>query len=345
MAGRMPQPWFWEEKQAWYVYLAGKRVHLGKNKAEAFRLFHRRMAEHGQEPVTAPVAALTVCELGERYLTDLSHRVGARTYYVARCYLKPFLADCGSLSVTSLKKQHVEAVVRKHGRWNATTENHVKSRIVALFNWGADQGLIATNPVKAIRKPKAMSRGSQALIEAAERERLLSAAPAYLSNVLLALYETGARPCEVLTVEAKDFDAAGGAWVLQQHKTAHGTGKPRIVYLTPAVVELCKGLAVRHPTGPLFRRRSGKPFPPAYYLARLVRQLRRKLGLRETITPYGMRHGFATDALARGVPDAQVAELLGHQGTTMLHKHYAHLTARARVLRASLGRVRGPQSE
>ena len=56
---------------------------------------------------------------------------------------------------------------------------------------------------------------------------------------------------------------------------------------------------------------------------------------------YGYRHTFATDALARGVPDAQVAELLGHSGTAMLHKHYSHLTARSQVLRDALGRVRG----
>jgi site-specific recombinase XerD len=54
-----------------------------------------------------------------------------------------------------------------------------------------------------------------------------------------------------------------------------------------------------------------------------------------------LRHSFATDALANGVPDAQVAELLGHSETAMLHEHYSHLTARARALRSALGRVRG----
>ena len=33
--------------------------------------------------------------------------------------------------------------------------------------------------------------------------------------------------------------------------------------------------------------------------------------------------------MSNGVPDVQIAELLGHSGTAMLHKHYAHLTARA----------------
>jgi integrase len=70
-----------------------------------------------------------------------------------------------------------------------------------------------------------------------------------------------------------------------------------------------------------------------------VRKVRKKLGIRGAI-PYAYRHGFATDALAHGVPDAQVAELLGHSGTAMLHRHYAHLGARAKALRDALGRVR-----
>ena len=35
-----------------------------------------------------------------------------------------------------------------------------------------------------------------------------------------------------------------------------------------------------------------------------------------------------------------VAELLGHSGTAMLHKHYAHLTARAKALRSALAQIR-----
>jgi integrase len=72
-----------------------------------------------------------------------------------------------------------------------------------------------------------------------------------------------------------------------------------------------------------------------------VRALRRKIGLPESVIPYGFRHTLATDALAQGVPEAHVAELLGHRGTAMLHKHYAHLGTRAAALRAALGMVRG----
>jgi integrase len=340
MAGRIPRPWYRKEKGGWYVCLEGRQVNLGKDKDEAFRKFHRLMAGDKESPGVQKPNGPTVAELAEHYLADMGRRVAVRTAYVARCYLQPFLARCGRLHANALKKYHIEEVIREHGRWNATTENHVKSRIVALFSWCVEQGLTEENPVKGIRKPRAKSRGSQSLIDADELEKLMAAAPPYLRNVLFALFQTGARPCEVLTVEAKDFDPERGLWVLQDHKTRESTGRPRIIYLSPPMVELCKELATKNQTGPLFRRKSGKPFPPSYYLARLVRQLRRRLGMRESVTPYGLRHTFATDALANGVPDAQVAELLGHSGTAMLHKHYSHLTARSQLLQAALGRVR-----
>ena len=52
------------------------------------------------------------------------------------------------------------------------------------------------------------------------------------------------------------------------------------------------------------------------------------------------RHTFATDSLVNGVPDAQVAALLGHSETAMLHKHYAQFGARAKALRDALNKVR-----
>jgi integrase len=70
-----------------------------------------------------------------------------------------------------------------------------------------------------------------------------------------------------------------------------------------------------------------------------MKYAREKAGVKHAVA-YGYRHTFATDALANGVPDAQVAELLGHSGTAMLHKHYSHLTARSKVLQEALGKVR-----
>jgi integrase len=49
-----------------------------------------------------------------------------------------------------------------------------------------------------------------------------------------------------------------------------------------------------------------------------------KLALTRRPLTSGYRHTFATDALEQGVPDALVAELLGHASTAMIHRHYGH---------------------
>jgi integrase len=59
------------------------------------------------------------------------------------------------------------------------------------------------------------------------------------------------------------FDAARGLWVFGRHKTRKKTEKPRIVYLTPAMVELTKELIAKYPEGPLFRgNRNHRAYSP-----------------------------------------------------------------------------------
>src|SRR5262249_41639483 len=116
-------------------------------------------------------------------------------------------------------------------------------------------------------------------------------------------------------------------------------GKSRVLYLPPEAVALLREQRERYPHGTLLRNRCGKPWT-GWAIVKAMQATRERAGLPGKVA-YGLRHSFATDALANGVPDAQVAELLGHSGTAMLHRHYAHLTAKARVLRDALDRVRG----
>lgn len=311
MRGRIPKPWFWSERDCWYVVVGGKRVALDREKKEAYRKYHELMAQgapDGAAPAVpapaSPVAAdpqptpLRFDELVTEYLNDMARRVEKRTHYVAACYLQPIREACGKLPAGSITKTAIDTAITRHGTWNPTTEHHVRCRVLAVFNWAVSRDLLPANPIRGLRKPRPRTRGADAVIDADVQAKLLAAAPPYLRNVLFALQQTGARPGEVLTVTAADFDPTAGVWILREHKTASQGGGVRVIHLPPAVVTLCRELAAKHATGPLFRRASGKPFPPAYYLARLVRALRRKLGMSERVIPYGFRHTFATDELA-----------------------------------------------
>src|SRR5438046_10054391 len=61
MAGRSPKPWYRADRGAWFVVFNGKRVKIGPDRDEAFRMFHRLMS--GEEPADGELPAV---ELGAR---------------------------------------------------------------------------------------------------------------------------------------------------------------------------------------------------------------------------------------------------------------------------------------
>jgi integrase len=152
------------------------------------------------------------------------------------------------------------------------------------------------------------------------------------------LRETGGRPSELARLTAADVDLPNAVAVLTDHKTAQSTGRPRLIMLTPAAVDVLRHQVARYPVGPLLRNEADRPWAKDA-LGHAMRRLCRRAGVKAIA--YGYRHTFATDALVKGLPDATVAALLGHTSTTMLHKHYSHLTSQAQVLRDALGKVRG----
>jgi integrase len=295
------------------------------------------MLERGEQP-SGIDPHLTVEQLAGVYLNDCRGRLESNNLRVAEWFLRTFLDLYESRRVKDLRAVHLDAWVRQHPTWGQSTESGAKSRIVAMIRWGVDQGIVAANPIRGLKRPPIRSRGAQTIIRPEDHENLMQGASPALRLVLTALHQTGARPSEVTGVTAADFDAERGLWVLERHKTDHN-GRRRVVFLTPELTQLCRELAVKYPTGPLFRTARGQPWPRGT-INKLIFTLRKKLGLPETVTAYGYRHTFATDALARGVPEAHVAELLGHAGTAMLHRHYSHLSCRTDMLRAALGNVR-----
>jgi integrase len=337
---RPNKPWFHSVKGFWYATVGGKRVSLGvkgrENEAEAVKTWHRLMAGLTKEK-TKPKAEATTGEVLTAFLADCEGRVMTNTLRVYRYFLLPFARRHGKGKASDLTPTLAEAYVRKP-EWSEATRNDCLGSLATAFRWAVRARMLPANPLAGVKAPAKPSRGSRSLISPEEHARLMALASPTFRNVLFALHESGARPGEATSVTADDFNAERGVWLLARHKTAHKTGKARIVYLTPELASLCEELARKHPEGPLFRTCHGKPWEKSKLVREMIR-LRRRAGVPHA-TLYGYRHGFATDALANGVPDAQVAELLGHSGTTMLHRHYAHLGARAKALRDALGRVR-----
>lgn len=279
---------------------------------------------------------ITVREWSKDFLADAGRRLKPNTLNWYRRSLTDFATDFDRRNLADLTPQEIENWVRKHTGWGLTTQAHVLSILDIAFRRAHRRGWIPRNPLASITKPTRRSRGETAVITAEEHSQLLASASSAFRKVLQVLHATGARPSEVSAITAENFDEDAGVVRLLDHKLAH-RGKKRTLYLTPQVIELLKQERGKFVTGPLLRNQRGNRWKKdAIVLA--MRRLRKRTGIKATA--YFYRHTLATDALANGVPEAHVAELLGHSSTQILHRVYSHLGTKSKLMGDSLRRVR-----
>jgi len=201
------------------------------------------------------------------------------------------------------------------------------------------EGLVSKNPFadivvgKAGRRKRVLKKEERAEILAVIREERFR-------EFVFAMAETGCRPSEVARVTASDADLTLGVWILKKHKTAKKTQKERIVFLTPAMLELTRKLVDLYPTGVLFRGRLGQPLTNQAIRLRF-KNLRKRLPHLEHFSAYTYRHSYCTDALVNGVGIAHVAELMGHTATEMVSQIYSKLSQQVAHMREAAAKAAG----
>ena len=72
-----------------------------------------------------------------------------------RRFIQEFANACGRLAVGELKPIHVTYWLAKKKTWGPTTRNRVIGEVKQAFNGAVDQGLIHSNPIRSLKKPKA----------------------------------------------------------------------------------------------------------------------------------------------------------------------------------------------
>lgn len=331
---RQPEPWYRTAKNAWYVQVAGKKHRLAKGPKEetrkaAFDAFYKLMA-HRPENLPGPdrIATALVCDL---FLEHSLKNHEPDTFRLYKHFLQSFCDAHGRLPAAEIKPFHVTRWLDDHPKWKAS-RRHAALAPKRAFAWADKQGLLSPSPLRSLAvEPN--NRRDRVLTTVEKAELLAAIRDEPFREFVHALMETGCRPGEVARVTAADVNLDVGVWVFTKHKTAKKTKKPRVIYLTPAMVELSRKLAAKYPEGALFRGpRNKKPFTRNGIRCRF-RRLREKLPHLKGVVAYTLRATYATDALENGVGIAQVAELLGHADTTMISKHYSMLSQKVQHLR------------
>jgi integrase len=137
--------------------------------------------------------------------------------------------------------------------------------------------------------------------------------------------------------------------VLNEHKTARKTGRPRIIPLVPTVVKLLHWLYSQHQASPgrgdhehVFTNGRGNAFSRGW-LSLNMQRLRRRLGLPAGLTLYCLRHRYGLMGIKNGVNLKLLSLCMGHVRTQMSEHYIAEAGLTNQVHQAAWQVAYGPR--
>ena len=240
---------------------------------------------------------------------------------------KHVLPELGKLRVEDLTTDRLtrwhRKLVAEPALLSKATANRELTNLKAGLNYAFEHGRVHDDLSWRRVKPfKGVDVARQDALSPAEVTRLINASdPASgFRNVLRALVVSGCRYGEICALRVGDFQR--GRIVIRTSKS----GKPRDVRLTDDAVAFFTQLTAGRPSGEtmLLRGADGKPWGKSHQ-ARLMRAACKAARITPAVGVHALRHTWASQAVMGGMPLMLVAENLGHSGTKMVEKHYAHL--------------------
>jgi integrase len=179
------------------------------------------------------------------YLPQAARDLG-RDALERRAYiLKRFDNVCGALKVSEIKpydfQQWLNAQDSLKSEWSI---RYVIISVKRCFNWAVEMELIERNPLARIRSRGTLPPQRRPMSDEHLQVMMRYSAPAY-RRLLVFLKFTGCRPGEASAMRWRDVHFEQHTVVLEQHKTAKSTGKPRLIPLVPTVMKLLLWMRAR----------------------------------------------------------------------------------------------------
>lgn len=295
-----------------------------------------------------PAVADAVRIIRERELLDeslfgkkavVTFQAAADAYLSAggsRRFLAPLVDAFGSKRLKDIHQLDIDRLAaERHPSASAATRNRqVYTPFIAVWNyaerceWAEHRLWMCPRKGKGTRARVASVRagaGPVAYDTAALFVSHMSPAPAML---MTALFYTGMRPIELLTLEAGDVDIVG-RWLTLTHTK---TGRPRGVPLHEFLVPLVDSLIRRRSKGPVFLNSRGSPYAQhddrGGGIKGAIRGARCRLAKAGTpihdLSPYTARHTVSTQLVINQIHPHIKDQILGHAATSM-SRHYTNV--------------------
>ena len=249
--------------------------------------------------------------------------------------LRQFYSFIGDAEVATLDKHRLRAFLSELSA-KGYSKRTVGRRLAALrtfFRFLVREGLIAKNPLSALKNPK-QEKKLPMVLEENEVDRLLGAPSDDLAGrrdkaILETLYSTGMRVSELVGLDREKIDFISGVC------RVFGKGsKDRLCPIGDRALRSIRHYWQMRDQGKGVRKMSHAVFlnhSPNQDGSRLTdRSVRRTVNKyidqtsrRQKISPHTLRHSFATHLLNRGADLKSVQELLGHENlsTTQIYTH------------------------
>jgi integrase len=209
-------------------------------------------------------------------------------------------------------------------RASRATANRNLTALKAALNHAFRSGKIETDT--AWRRLKAFQHVGVArsrYLTVAEAKRLVNACDPDFRSLVQAALQTGARYGELCRLEVRDFSGDAGALHIRQSKT----GRQRHIILTAEGIALFQQLIAGKSGDDLILTHSGGGLWGKGHQHRPMQEAVVHARISPPISFHGLRHTWASLAVMAGMPLMVVARNLGHSSTTMVEKHYGHLSA------------------
>lgn len=305
------------------------------------------LAARGFEEATTPTGPYTVRAAMDDYMAAYTRRGGkdvGRTQVTIDALIAPVLGD---VLVAKLTKRKIEAwldalakasarIRTKEGaaqkfraveagpegaRRRKSTANRVLTTLKAALNLAHQERKVASDDAwRGVKPFREADAARVRYLNDEEARRLVNASPADFRKLVQAALLTGCRYGELIALQAADFDQDAGTLQVRVSKS----GKPRHVVLTDEGRQFF-GEASTGKSGRqlLLTRADGLAWGKSHQARPMATAC--AAGNVPVLSFHELRHSYASRLVKKGVPLVVVAAQLGHSGTRMVEKHYAHL--------------------
>lgn len=273
-------------------------------------------------------------------------------------YIKPLI---GHMKLRDVKDIHLQRILNAEAGKSKSHVEKIRRVLREMFSRARKSRLIPYDPAEDLELPAA-KEGSHRSLTDDERKVLLKVAETHPSGLyILTLLYTGMRPGEAAALNWADVDfdhneihihaaLESGTGAIKGPKTEAGV---RDIPIHAALLPRLQA-AQGEPFAPVFTSREGhrlnsnsqyrlwSTFRRAMdiemgaeiYRNKIVRSV-----IADDLTPYCLRHTFATDCARAGVPLETVRWLLGHEDISTTANIYQHRDAE--TLRAGMALLDG----